>query len=147
MPYVQRADNNTVIGVYPNLQPGYAEEWLEDDDAEVIAYLNPPAPDPVPHLNNGGLARFTGTAPATVLESIRMAGVTRIAKGRWRVTHEVAMPSDQYSVQPSVFDLNPRNIRVTARTANYVEVRVTDAAGTAQDATEITVKTERVINS
>lgn len=100
---------------------------------------------PVSHLNNAGLARFTGTAPATVLEAIRMAGVTRIAKGRWRVTHEEVMSTDQYSVMPSVFDALPRLIRVTARTASYVEVRVTDLAGVAQDAAEITVKTERVI--
>ncbi|MDB6036024.1 MAG: hypothetical protein JWM16_6362 [Verrucomicrobiales bacterium] len=115
----------------------------EPSEVEVAAFL---APEVAPaHLNNGGLVRFTGTVPATVLEAIRMAGVTRVAKGRWRVSHETAMPSDQYSVTPSVFDANPRIIRVTARTANYVEVRVTDLAGAAQDATEVTVKTERVI--
>jgi len=111
----------------------------------VIADYVAPEPTPIaPHLNHGGLVRFTGVAPSTVLENIRMSGVTRIAKGRYRATHETAMPSDQYSVLPSVFDINPRNIRVTARTAVYVEVRVTDEAGTAQDAAELTVKTERV---
>ncbi len=87
------------------------------------------------------------TAPAVVLENIGMSGVTRVAKGRYRVTHTNAMPTDQYSVMPSVFDANPRSIRVTARTAGYVEVRVTDNAGVAQDAAEITVKTERVVTS
>jgi hypothetical protein len=143
MPYVQRNGDSAVCGTYANAQPGYAEEWLEDDDAEVLAYL---APAPAaPHLNNGGLARFTGTAPATVLEAIRVTGATRVSKGRYRVTHEEAMPSDQYSATPSIFDANPRNIRITARTASYVEVRVTDLSGVAQDAAEITVKTERVI--
>ena len=49
MPYVQRDGNNAVVGVYAQAQPGYAEEWLEDDDAEVVAYLAPPetaAPEP-----------------------------------------------------------------------------------------------------
>lgn len=112
----------------------------------VIADYVEPEPTPIaPHLNHGGLVRFTGVAPCIVLENIRMSGVTRIAKGRYRVTHETSMPSDQYSVLPSVFDINPRNIRATARTAVYVEVRVTDEAGVAQDASELTVKTERVI--
>ena len=107
------------------------------------------APDPVlvpPLLNHGGLVRFSGVAPSLVLENIRMSGVTRIAKGRYRVTHENAMPSDQYSAMPSILDINPRNVRVTARTAVYVEVRVTDEAGAAQDAAELTVKTGRVIS-
>jgi hypothetical protein len=45
MPYVQRA-NGKIVGVYAQRQPGYAEEWLADDDAEVLAYLNPPPPPP-----------------------------------------------------------------------------------------------------
>jgi hypothetical protein len=105
-------------------------------------------PEPVvipPHLNHGGLVRFTGLAPSVILENIRMSGVTRIAKGRYRVTHETSMPTDQYSAMPAVLDINPRNIRITSRTTGYVEVRVTDEAGVAQDATELTVKTERVI--
>ena len=37
------------MGRLAQAQPGYAEEWLEDDDAEVVAYLAPPetaAPEP-----------------------------------------------------------------------------------------------------
>jgi hypothetical protein len=45
MPYVQ-LDNGTIVGVYANAQPGYAEEWREDDDADVVAYLNPPPKPP-----------------------------------------------------------------------------------------------------
>lgn len=145
MPYVQRDGSNAVCGVYANAQEGYAEEWLEPDDPEVLAYLNPPAPTPEPHLNNGGLARFSGAAPVSIYEAIKMAGVTRVSKGRYRVTHEVAMPTDQYSVGLAVMDANPRTIRYTARTANYVEVRVTDLAGAVQDPAEITIQTQRVI--
>ena len=43
MPYVER-QNGVIVGVYANLQPGFAEEWLEDTDPEVIAFLNPPPP-------------------------------------------------------------------------------------------------------
>jgi hypothetical protein len=40
MPYVQRDGNNAVCGLYANAQPGYAEEYLEDDNSEVVAYRN-----------------------------------------------------------------------------------------------------------
>lgn len=110
------------------------------------AFVPPPSPPAAPaHLNNGGLARFSGASPVSVYEAIRMAGVTRISKGRYRVTHETPMPSDQYSVTLSVMDALPRTIRATARTANYVEVRVTDLAGAVQDPTEVTVQTMRVV--
>ena len=106
------------------------------------------APEPVPvppHLNHGGLVRFTGVAPSTVLEAIRMVSVTRVAKGRYRAAHENPMPSDQYSATPAIFDANPRIARITARTETYVEIRVTDLAGAAQDPAEIMLKTERVV--
>jgi hypothetical protein len=41
MPYVERKDGK-VTGVYTNAQPGYAEEFLADEHAEVVEFLNPP---------------------------------------------------------------------------------------------------------
>lgn len=41
MAFVQR-DNGTIIAVYANAQPGYAEEEVAADDAELLAFLNPP---------------------------------------------------------------------------------------------------------
>lgn len=43
MPYAQR-DNGVISGLFANLQEGYAEEWLEDADPEVLSFLNPPLP-------------------------------------------------------------------------------------------------------
>ncbi len=43
MPYVQRDENGKVIGLYAQLQAGYAEELLEDENEEVTAFLSPPA--------------------------------------------------------------------------------------------------------
>lgn len=49
MPYVQRDSTGAICGTYANLQPGYAEEWLADDDAAVVAFVTP---QPVPeHLS------------------------------------------------------------------------------------------------
>lgn len=45
MLYVSRDEGGNINGVYANPQPDYATEELADDDAVVVAYLNPP---PVP---------------------------------------------------------------------------------------------------
>jgi len=37
MPYVERRAGK-IVGVYANRQPGYADELLADNDAEVAAY-------------------------------------------------------------------------------------------------------------
>lgn len=37
MPYVQRDNTGNVIGQFVHLQPGLAEEWLDDDDAALKA--------------------------------------------------------------------------------------------------------------
>lgn len=44
MPYVERADG-AITGAYAMLQSGYAEEFVADDNAELVAFLNrePPA--------------------------------------------------------------------------------------------------------
>lgn len=38
MPFVERTKDGKLTGVYNRLQPGYAEEYLEDDHAEIVAY-------------------------------------------------------------------------------------------------------------
>lgn len=46
MPFVRRDESGAVAGLYANAQPGYAEEFLEEDHTEVVAYRNPPTPLP-----------------------------------------------------------------------------------------------------
>ncbi|MGE8308982.1 MAG: phage tail assembly chaperone [Pseudomonas protegens] len=41
MPYVQRTENGRIFGQYANLQPGFAEEWIDDGSPE----LSPVDPD------------------------------------------------------------------------------------------------------
>ena len=40
MPYIQKT-NGVINGVFANAQPGYAEDWLDDDSAELLAFFNP----------------------------------------------------------------------------------------------------------
>lgn len=37
MPYVQRDAGGNIIGRFANRQPGYAEEFLQDDAPEIVA--------------------------------------------------------------------------------------------------------------
>jgi hypothetical protein len=51
MPYVSRDGSDSINGLYANLQPGFAEEYLPDDDPDVVAFLEsmalqPPGPAP-----------------------------------------------------------------------------------------------------
>lgn len=39
MPFVSRDLNGIVDGLYETSQPGFAEEFLEDNDPEVLAYI------------------------------------------------------------------------------------------------------------
>ncbi|WJM94976.1 phage tail assembly chaperone [Pseudomonas defluvii] len=40
MPFVQRDESGAIIGRFANLQPGFAEEWLGDDDPALF-YVSP----------------------------------------------------------------------------------------------------------
>lgn len=115
----------------------------EPTPEEVAAFLAPAAAPP--HLNFGGLVRFAGTAPVSVYENIRLGAVTRVSKGRWRTNLVEAIP-DGFSPIVSYIDAAVRNVRVSAITANYVEVKAVDSAGAAADCQQVIVKIERVIS-
>lgn len=40
MPFVQRNTDGLIVGTFANRQPGYAEEWLPDDDP-VLTQVSP----------------------------------------------------------------------------------------------------------
>lgn len=36
MPFIQRNDAGQIVGQFANQQPGYAEEWIADDNPELL---------------------------------------------------------------------------------------------------------------
>jgi hypothetical protein len=46
MPYVSRDGSDSINGLYANLQPGFAEEYLPDNDPEVMAFSESTKPQP-----------------------------------------------------------------------------------------------------
>lgn len=126
----------------------YVDTTPEDDAQAAIDQAAWEATQTLPrpsHLNFGGLVRFAGTAPVSVYENIRLGAVTRVSKGRWRTNLVEAIP-DGFSPIVSYIDAAVRNVRVSAITANYVEVKAVDAAGVAADCQQVIVKIERVIS-
>lgn len=130
--------------VYPVGYPAVVA--FVDGGGTIADYITPLPPSPAPpHLNSGMLIRFSATNPIVVYENLGLAGVSRLTKGRYRINHINPMPSDQYSVFPDVMDAADKRVRYTVRTVDYVEVKVVDTAGAAADASEVSVKIERVI--
>ncbi|MBY5879837.1 hypothetical protein HFN46_11780 [Rhizobium leguminosarum] len=42
MPFVSRSDDGVIDGIFEQLQEGTAEEFLSDDNPELVAHLNAP---------------------------------------------------------------------------------------------------------
>jgi hypothetical protein len=51
MPWVQRDISGVICGCFANQQPGYAEEFLPNTNTDVLAFLNPPAINPVDRMD------------------------------------------------------------------------------------------------
>lgn len=135
------ADSMTVVPATDTLVTAFV-----DGGGTIADYITPASPSPAaPHLNSGMLIRFSATNPIMVYENLGVSGVTRRAKGFDRVFHVTPMPTDQYCVLVSVLDPAVRNVRVVARTVDYVDIKITDQLGAAQDAAEVTMKIERVL--
>ncbi|WP_416739101.1 tail fiber assembly protein [Pseudomonas sp. NFX71] len=61
MPYVQRDDDNHVVGLYARLQPGFAEEWMDDP---VELWVPPPTEAEILAAQSLKLQGFTQQASA-----------------------------------------------------------------------------------
>lgn len=102
MPYIQRRDDK-VAGLFGSSQEGYAEEWLEDDDPEVIEFLNPPAPIPtVSRRQFFQQAAISGI----ITESEALAAVTTGALPASVVAFIGSLPADQQFASKMLFSVN-----------------------------------------
>ena len=53
MPHVRRDVGGAIDGCFALLQPGFAEEWLDETNPEVVAFRNPPKPSVGDTVENG----------------------------------------------------------------------------------------------
>jgi hypothetical protein len=80
MPYVSRDEGGNIDGCYANLQPGFAEELLPDDNPEVVAFLTPPPPSPAPETavlydHENRIRAQEGAPPLTLTDFLTKAGL------------------------------------------------------------------------
>lgn len=94
MPYVERDENGKIVGVYANLQEGYAEEELADDDTDLVAFLNPPIAYIIPKLLLW--TRLTDTE-ATAVDTA-MASQSAKLRGIWNSATEVRSDSEFFGI-------------------------------------------------
>jgi hypothetical protein len=72
MPYVQRDGSGTINGLFANPQPSFAEEYLPDDNPEVVAFLNqtPVMPPDANARIDAGIAAAVLTAAVAMRDAV-----------------------------------------------------------------------------
>lgn len=84
MPYVKRTAG-VVTGLFRRLQPGIVEEFLPDDDAEVMAFRNPPPPSDDERINRA--FEQTQDRDKVLFEAIfELVNDVRVLKGQNEIT-------------------------------------------------------------
>lgn len=84
MPYVKRTAG-VVTGLFRRLQPGIADEFLEDSDAEVMAFRNPPPPSDDERINRA--FEQTQDRDKVLFEAIfELVNDVRVLKGQNEIT-------------------------------------------------------------
>lgn len=83
MPYVARDQFGYIGCLFGNEQPGVAEEFLPDDDPEVVAYLSPkPQPESVVLYDHENRIRAQEGLPPLTPEEFVMSINQRATKSR-----------------------------------------------------------------
>lgn len=147
MPYVERdSGTHAIKGLYANAQEGYAEEFLADDDAEVIAYRNPPAivPDPVPSLY--AVAQITiadGEISGFEIAS-KFAGGFVLDTGSYYIFFAETQPDANYLAKAYDGGLVRAFISPENKAEDYFIVTVTDFEGNPVDTPSLSLEIIRV---
>lgn len=92
--FVERDSNGKIKGVYRQLQPGYAEEEIADDAAELAAFLNPPVRRMVPK--------------GVIVERLIAAG--KIEAARAALAQISVADQERWNAKPAVYSDDARAI-------------------------------------
>lgn len=141
MPYAERRDG-AVVGLYANAQPGYAEEFLSDDDSEVVAFRSPPAAQPSPSLY--AVAKLT-IAPGDVSGidvNTRFSAALYMDVGSYLLFFAETQPDTSYLAK--AYDDLTAKVAVTEATEDYITITATDDGGAPTDPAVISVEIIRI---
>ncbi|MDZ5448969.1 hypothetical protein [Labrys sp. ZIDIC5] len=101
MPFVQR-ENGAIVGVYANEQSGYAEEWLEVDDAEVVAFLASIVPK-LTVIYKADIWRRATEEEAEIIDAQLNSQPIRLRR-MWQDSQTLATTDEMYASVKSAFE-------------------------------------------
>lgn len=101
MPFVQRVEG-AIVGVYANEQPGFAEEWLEGDDAEVEAFLTSIAPK-MTIIYKADIWRRATEEEAEIIDAQLNAQPIRLRR-MWQDSQILATTDEMYGPVKAAFE-------------------------------------------
>lgn len=139
MPYVQRTEG-VIVGAFTNLQPGMAEEWLADDDAEVLAFLSPTTVL-TPSLYAVANLGITPGDITGIETSVNFSAALYMDVGSYLLFFTETQANTNYLAK--AYD-DATRVRVTEKTTDYIAVTVTDNSDTPVDPAEISAEIVRV---
>lgn len=140
MPYVARREG-AVVGLYANRQPGYAEEWLADDDAEVLAFRNPSPAVLVPSIYAVANLDITPGEITGIETSVNFSAALYMDVGSYLLFFTETQANTNYLAK--AYD-DATRVRVTEKATDYIAVTVTDNSDNPVDPAEISVEIVRV---
>ena len=125
MAFVKRNGQGAITASFAAIQPGDAEEWLEDDDAELSEYLSPSVSLQLPRPSLVATALLTVDAgEIDGLESAAGFGFGfELSTGVYWLFFAEEMPDTNYAYNVTASN---GTAKVTARETSYMEVTVTD---------------------
>lgn len=141
MVFVQRNNSGYIIGAYASRQPGYAEEKLDDDDPEVLRYLNPTIErDPFPELYALADVSIEDGAIISVSTSAQISAVFYIDTGTYWVFFAETQPNTNYI--PLCYNHN-HTVFVSEKTEDFFVVSAL-SGGIPSDPVSLSVEVKRV---
>ena len=128
MAYVQRDEAGAIIGLYTNFQEGFAEEYLEDDDPEVVAFRTPKTEilNEEPQRTACALSVVVQNEEVTaVAGSFHVAGMIFLSEGTFLAvfSHNLGM------IAPFVVPNNGVSVSLAEWGADYAVIEIRDHAG------------------
>lgn len=101
MPYVQRLPDGAIQGLYNLPQPGYAEEWLPEDDPAVTAFRALTAAKTI--IFKADIWRLATDAEAATIDAALNAQPVRLRR-MWQDSQTLATTDEMYPMVKAAFE-------------------------------------------
>jgi hypothetical protein len=138
--YIERR-GGVIVGDYANLQPGYAEEEMDESDPEFIAYKTPVPPQPVPTLYAVAQLGITPGDISGIDVNSRFSAALYMDVGSYLLFFTETQPDTSYLAK--AYDAAAR-VSVTEKATDYILISATDDNGDPTDPAEVSVEVIRV---